>query len=77
MSYKILNMLILAVTLNGCATISSRTPIGNSDLPIMPMAGKKVGDEMAKLCDDIKCYHLNNWLNDLYIFRKKYKIYRK
>ncbi len=46
------------------------------DLPEMPIAGNKVANELKIICNDKSCYHLNNWLNDLYLFKLKYEVYR-
>ena len=62
--------------LSGCATKNYKTCISNLDLPIMPLAGSKVADELELLCDDKSCYNLNNWLNELYLFREQYLIYK-
>jgi hypothetical protein len=42
----------------------------------MPIAGTKAGAELEQVCDDKKCYHLNEWLNDLYLFKQQYLLYR-
>jgi hypothetical protein len=42
----------------------------------MPIAGEKVANEIALICNDKSCYHLNNWLNELYLFKSQYEIYR-
>jgi hypothetical protein len=48
------------------------------DLPEMPLAGDMVALEIEQLCaDSHTCFHLNNWLNELYLFRQQYLIYRK
>jgi len=46
-------------------------------LPEMPLAGEKVATELAANCSNNKCPNLNNWLNELYLFREKYNIYRQ
>lgn len=43
----------------------------------MPVAGPKVADELEKLCEPWdSCYNLNNWLNELYLFKLQYEIYK-
>lgn len=42
----------------------------------MPLAGSKVADELELLCTGNKCYNLNNWLNELYLFKEQYQIYK-
>ena len=62
--------------LSGCATKNSKTCISNLDLPEMPLAGSRVADELEALCIGNKCYNLNNWLNELYLFREQYQVYK-
>jgi len=64
------------VILSGCATKNSKTCISNLDLPEMPLAGSKVADELESVCNNKSCYNLNNWLNELYLFREQYQVYR-
>lgn len=40
------------------------------------MAGPKVAAELEKICNEKSCYHLNNWLNELFLFKCQYEIYR-
>ena len=59
-------------------TKSYNTCIVGKDLPEMPIAGDMVALEIEQVCVDThKCLHLNNWLNNLYLFRQQYLIYRK
>ena len=61
--------------LSGCAKKSYKeTSLYN--LPETPLAGEKVADELEQICDDKKCHHLNEWLNDLYLFKQQYMLYR-
>lgn len=46
------------------------------NLPSMPIAGKGVAKELLEVCTQNKCPNINNWLNQLYLFRKKYEIYQ-
>lgn len=62
--------------LNGCAKTNSKTCLSSLDLPVMPIAGSKVADELESVCTGNKCYNLNNWLNELYLFREQYQVYR-
>ena len=71
-------LLILTLVLSGCATKSYNTCLKGEDLPEMPLAGEMVALEIEQVCTDShKCFHLNNWLNELYLFRKQYLIYKK
>lgn len=64
--------------LSGCVTKSYNSCLKGADLPEMPIAGEKVASELEVLCKDEKnCFHLNNWLNELYVFRQQHLIYRK
>jgi hypothetical protein len=52
--------------------------IEGKDLPEMPIAGDMVASELEVLCkDEKKCFHLNNWLNELFLFRQQYLIYKR
>jgi len=63
------------VILSGCArTTCSYTPLYN--LPEMPIAGSNVAGELAQVCDGAKCPNTNKWLNDLYLFRQQYELYK-
>lgn len=63
------------VILSGCAkTACSYTALYN--LPEMPIAGVKVADELAQVCNNEKCPNTNKWLNDLYLFKQQYTLYR-
>jgi hypothetical protein len=42
----------------------------------MPIAGSNVAGELAQVCDDTKCPNTNKWLNDLYLFKQQYVLYR-
>lgn len=64
------------VILSGCAKTNYKTCIATLDLPVMPLAGSKVADELELICTPNKCYNLNNWLNELYLFRQQYQIYK-
>ena len=64
------------VILSGCAKTNYKTCVSSLDLPVMPLAGSKVADELETLCTGNKCYNLNNWLNELYLFREQYQVYR-
>ena len=64
--------------LNGCVTTNSNVCLKGDDLPEMPLAGQKVALEIEQLCkNEQDCFNLNNWLNELYLFRQQYLIYRK
>lgn len=65
------------IILSGCKTVSyNKIPAIN--LPEMPIAGDKVAEELKLVCSpSAKCTNLNNWLNELYIFKAKYIIYKE
>lgn len=42
----------------------------------MPLGGEKVALELEQLCkNEQNCSNLNNWLNELYLFRQQYLVY--
>jgi hypothetical protein len=44
----------------------------------MPLGGDKVALEIERLCkNEQDCFNLNNWLNELYLFRQQYLVYIK
>lgn len=43
----------------------------------MPIAGKEVASELSLNCNQEKCPKTNNWLNELYLFKAKYLIYKE
>jgi hypothetical protein len=45
-------------------------------MPLIPIAGQKVADELEKVCKADRCINLTNWLNEMYLFNIKYNIYR-
>ena len=64
------------ITFSGC--VGKSYSINSINLPEMPIAGENVADELANVCSpQNKCINLNNWLNDLYIFKTKYSIYKE
>jgi hypothetical protein len=42
----------------------------------MPIAGKRVGDELGGVCTGETCPNINDWLNELYLFKQEYKVHR-
>lgn len=38
----------------------------------MPLAGDLATNEIATLCDDIKCKNINDWINRLRKFKEEY-----
>jgi hypothetical protein len=62
--------------LSGCAK-ASYSGLKGSDLPNIPIAGSKVAEELKEICPGNKCLHLNNWLNELYLFKQEYLIYKE
>jgi hypothetical protein len=74
---KILLLLTLTVTLQGCRTTNYSPKEFKIDLPEMPLAGASVATELKSVCTQDKCKNLNEWLNRLYAFRSQYLIYRE
>jgi hypothetical protein len=60
--------------LSACATVNCKRV--EIDLPIMPTAGEKVANELELVCTEKSCHHLNSWLNELYLFKSQYEVYR-
>jgi len=58
-------------------TTSSNPREFKIDLPEMPLAGKAVAAELKEVCAPQKCKNLNEWLNELYLFRGQYNIYKQ
>ena len=76
MLLKKLNPLILILILSGCQTRTDKVPKIN--LPEMPTISLEAVKEVESVCiPRKKCDNLNNWLNELYIFRVKYNIYKE
>lgn len=67
-------ILILTVILSGCVTKSSKTCLSNLDLPVIPLAGERVADELELVCTETECQNLNNWLNELATFKEEYEV---
>lgn len=71
-----LHTLILSILLIGCQT-QTRNSISTLNLPPLPLMSQEATNEFKKLCVPYnKCDNLNNWLNELYLFKIKYDIYR-
>lgn len=69
-------IVILAILLIGCQT-QTRNSITTLNLPPLPLMSENATNEFKKLCVPYnKCDNLNNWLNELYLFKLKYDIYR-
>lgn len=66
---------MLMMLLTGCVKRNNDYP-RKIQLPLIPIAGEKVADELERLCTKDKCINLTMWLNDMYIFTIKYNIYR-
>jgi uncharacterized lipoprotein YajG len=76
MLLKKLTPLILILILSGCQTRTDKVPKIN--LPEMPTISLEAVKEVESVCiPRKKCDNLNNWLNELYIFRVKYNIYKE
>jgi hypothetical protein len=73
---KVLVLLILTATCSGCAMESCNGSLKIA-MPEMPIAGSKVAEELAANCNAVKCPNLTRWLNELYLFKVKYNIYRQ
>jgi hypothetical protein len=68
-------IVILTILLVGCQT-QTRNSIPTLNLPPLPLMSESATNEFKKLCiPDNKCDNLNNWLNELYLFKLKYDIY--
>ena len=63
--------------LSACAKTNYKACISNIHLPDMPLAGNKVADELKSLCSLNKCHNLNNYFNEIYLFREQYLIYQE
>jgi len=61
--------------LAGCVKTNNEYP-RKIQLPMIPIAGEKVANELERVCVKDKCSNLTMWLNDMYIFTIKYNIYR-
>lgn len=73
---RALNLLILTLTLSGCQIKPSKSPKLN--LPDMPLINQKAVEEIKQICIPRKsCDNFNNWLNELYVFRIKYYVYKE
>ena len=65
----------MTAILSGCKTANYK---GKVTMPEMPVAGAKVAEELStRNCSKEQCPNLNNWLNEIYLFKLKYEIYRK
>lgn len=62
--------------LSGCAATNCNRRLPILNLPEMPVAGSKVADELSVVCDDKKCPNIMKWLNEIYLFRQQYLIYK-
>jgi len=72
----VLHTLILSILLIGCQT-QTRNSLSTLNLPPLPLMSQEATNEFKKLCVPYnKCDNLNNWLNELYLFKIKYDIYR-
>jgi len=72
----VLLIVILAILLIGCQA-QTRSSIPTLNLPPLPLMSDSANNEFKKLCIPYnKCDSLNNWLNELYLFKLKYDIYR-
>lgn len=66
----------MILILSGCQTRTDKVPKIN--LPEMPTISLEAVKEVESVCiPRKKCDNLNNWLNELYIFRVKYNIYKE
>lgn len=67
--------MILTAILSACKTANSN--VTKIALPEFPIAGKEVADELSRNCSQTKCSKTNEWLNEIYLFKVKYVIYRE
>ncbi len=74
---QILSVLILTLLLIGCQNLNQKNSLPTLNLPPLPLMSESATNEFKKLCVPYnKCDNLNNWLNELYLFKLKYDIYR-
>ena len=76
MLLKTLRLLTLTVILNGCTTASYRAASRVDIMPQMPIAGPRVARELSSVCNGDTCPCINDWLNELYLFKQEYKIHK-
>ena len=68
--------MILTAILSACKTANSN--VTKIALPEFPIAGKAVAQELSsRNCSKEQCTNVNNWLNEIYLFKVKYEIYRQ
>ena len=72
---SIVSLLILKVVFSGC-TQTNYNKHTELKLPEMPIGGEEVANELANVCNEKKCSNITRWLNELYIFRQQYMIYK-
>jgi hypothetical protein len=73
MQSKTLSLLTLTAILSGCATENCKPNPRDYSWSNMPIAGVKVAEELDQNCTGEKCPNLNNWLNELYLFKQQYE----
>ncbi len=44
-----------------------------SELPVLPIAGASVGDDLKNVCNDQNCKNIKRYLNEMYVFGKEYQ----
>jgi hypothetical protein len=73
---KTLRLLALSAILSGCTTVSYRAVSRVDIMPEVPIAGPRVARELGSVCNGYTCPRTNDWLNELYLFKQEYKIYK-
>ncbi len=70
-------IILMIFNLTSCSSPgTNKLPMIN--LPEMPTISLEAVKEVESVCiPRKKCDNLNNWLNELYIFRVKYNIYKE
>lgn len=66
------------IILQGCVTKTIPSSWPGIVLPALPIAGIGVAQELETLCvPRVKCDHINEFLNEFYAFKVKYRIYQE
>lgn len=66
------------VLLSGCAGTSCSGNFEFNSMPDFPIAGKKVAEEVKKVCKtDAECAELNDYMNRVYKFKTAYNAVKK
>ena len=63
--------------MSGCARTNCNKRLPILILPEMPLGGQNVANELIVVCTEKSCPNLIEWLNEMYIFRIQYSIYKE